>query len=419
MAKSNRLPRGVSPAACTIVSRNYLSFARILAKSYNQHEPTGRFYLLVIDGLPDGVDAGADVHLLGPEDIGVSPFDALTFAYDVAELCTAVKPTLLLKLFNDFGERQALFLDPDILVMRPMEELKQALAASNIVFTPNLLEPVPFDGLRPTDQDIFLSGTFNLGFIGVSNSSETLDFLSWWEDHLLNGEALVSVPKGMMTDQKWMDLVPSYFDGTTIFRDDTYNVAWWNLHHRAVTKEGGRYLANGRPISFFHFSGFDPSNPLGFTKENQTRTRVVAGSALGDLLELYGRLHVENGFSETRNWQCSYACFDDGMFISLPFRRLYLELSDEERARFGNPFRTKGRGTFRGWATAPRPERAMLTPFLESLYAIRFDMWPSYPDIVHNEDDRNGFLAWARADGGRELKYDADRLGIGEAVPAM
>ena len=43
-------------AACTIVARNYLSQARILAQSYLEHEPNGRFYILVVDGLPEGVD---------------------------------------------------------------------------------------------------------------------------------------------------------------------------------------------------------------------------------------------------------------------------------------------------------------------------------------------------------------------------
>src|SRR5262249_26336634 len=154
----------------------------------------------------------------------------------------------LLSLFNYFQEEQALFLDPDILVMRPLEELKQALASANIVLTPNLLTPIPYDGRRPTDQDIFLSGTFNLGFIGLRRSVEALDMLAWWEDHLLHGEALVCVSQGLMTDQKWNDLVPSLYSGTALFRDDTYNVAWWNLHHRTVSQQEDQFLANGRPI---------------------------------------------------------------------------------------------------------------------------------------------------------------------------
>ncbi len=410
---TNAWPLRGAPAACTIVSRNYLSFARILAKSYLQHEPTGRFYLLVIDGLPDGVDVGADVTLLGPADLRIPNFEALTFAYDVAELCTAVKPTLLLALFNEFKERHALFLDPDILIMRPLTELKQALSTANILLVPNLLAPIPDDGCRPTDKDIYLSGTFNLGFIGLSKSHAALECLSWWEDNLLNGEALVSVPKGLMTDQKWMDLTPSLFSGTLIFRDDTYNVAWWNLHHRTVTRENDTFLVNGCPIGFFHFSGFDPSRPLGYTKENQNRTGVKAGTHLAELLELYGRLHQENGYAEIKSWHCQYAHFDDGVFVNLPMRRLYLNQEPALRERFGDPFRTKGANTFRAWATTPQADDGNLSPWLRSLYDLRFDMWPCYPDICHDVDARQGFLEWAKVDGGRELKYDPAVMRIG------
>src|SRR5260370_27145401 len=94
------------PAACTIISRNFLSFARVLVESYARHEPGGRFYVLVVDGLPDGVNFGADVQLLGPEDLALPYFYEMCFEYDVAELCTAVKPSLLLLLFTRFAEEE-------------------------------------------------------------------------------------------------------------------------------------------------------------------------------------------------------------------------------------------------------------------------------------------------------------------------
>jgi hypothetical protein len=404
-----------SPAACTIVSRNYLSFARVLAKSYLEFEPTGRFYLLVIDGLPEGVEAGADVQLILPSDLNIPTFDTMTFTYDVAELCTAVKPTLLLALFNYFREEHVLFLDPDIMLLRPLSELKALMGEATIVFTPNLLEPIPFDGRRPTDQDIFLSGTCNLGFVGLTRSAEALDFLTWWEGHLLHGDALVSVPDALMTDQKWMDLAPSLYAGTRFLRDDTYNVAWWNLHHRSVSRNNQQYLVNGRPIAFFHFSGFDPSNPLGYTKENQTRTRVEQGSALAKLLQQYARLHEENGYAEIKHWHCSYAHFEDGVFINLPLRRLYLRLGPRERALFGNPFEVGRSSCFRAWATEPDPDLGNLSPFLRSLYEVRYDMWPRYPDVRGNRDDRDGFLEWVRVDGGRELKFDPKVMRVDEA----
>src|SRR4051794_1497776 len=89
-----RRGRRPSPAACTIISRNYLSHAKILAKSYLEHFPGGRFYLLVVDGLPDGVDPGVAVEVLKASELGIPYFFEMCFKYNVTELSTAVKPSL-------------------------------------------------------------------------------------------------------------------------------------------------------------------------------------------------------------------------------------------------------------------------------------------------------------------------------------
>ncbi len=94
---------------------------------------------------------------------------------------------------------------------------------------------------------------YNLGFIAVGESARP--FLDWWWQRTRR-EALVDVPKMMFTDQRWVDFVPSFFDHH-ILKDPGYNVAYWNLHGREVRAEGDRYLVNGEPLKFFHFSGFD------------------------------------------------------------------------------------------------------------------------------------------------------------------
>jgi hypothetical protein len=401
---------GRPPAACTIISRNYLSHARILAQSYTRHHPGARFYLLVVDGLPQGTEAGADVELLGPDDLALPNFYEMCFEYDVAELCTAIKPSLLLLLFDRFGEDQVLFLDPDIMVMRPLEELREPLASASIALTPNLLRPIPLDGKRPNEQDILLAGAFNLGFIGVRKSPQAYEFLRWWAERLQRGGAVVDVPRGLMTDQKWADLVPGLFPATVILRDDTYNVAWWNMHHRALARQGEQFLVNGRPLAFFHFSGFDPSRPRQFTKECENRTKVVAGTALAELLARYAALHMENGYRETRKWVCGFSRFDNGAFVNLPLRRLYLDLDAAQRERFGDPFRAGGADSFLDWATRPDPADEELSPFLKSLYQVRFDLWNAFPDVRGR--DRGDFLVWARTDGARQMKYDPKQMRI-------
>jgi GT2 family glycosyltransferase len=411
-----RAPSGGRPlAACTIVCRNYLSHARVLAKSFAEHEPGGRFYLLVADGLPDGAEAGCPATLLGPADLGLPNFDEMCFEYTVTELCTAVKPALLLLLSQRFGEAEVAYLDPDILVCRPLAELREPLASGSIVLTPAITRPLPRDGKRPCDGDILIAGAHNLGFIALRRTAEALEFLHWWDDRLRNGGALVDVPRGLMTDQKWLDLAPSLFPGTRLLRDETYNVAWWNTHSRTIDRRDGEFLVNGRPLTFFHFSGFDPADPGVFTKECENRTAVIPGSPLAELLAHYARLHLENGHAATSRWRCRFAWVDNGVSVNLPLRRLYLELDDEERAPFGDPFRA-GPGSFLDWATTPDPAEGGLSPFLLSLYQLRRDLQAVLPDVRGH--DREDFLRWAREHGAREHRYDPDAMRVPEPAPA-
>jgi GT2 family glycosyltransferase len=388
------------PSACTIVSRNYLSHARILAASYVTHHPGARFYLLVIDGLPEGCNLGKDIHLVSAHDLRIPYFSDLCFKYDVTELCTAVKPSLLRLLLEQFNEEQVIYLDPDILVMRPLEELIEGLSQANILLTPHLLSPIPQDGLCPSENDILIAGAYNLGFIGIRKSAVVQEFLSWWEARLKDG-CFVDVAQGLMTDQKWIDLVPGMFP-TTVLKDDTYNVAYWNIHSRLLERRGADYLVNGRPVAFFHFSGFNPSTPSIFSK-HQNRTTAPAGSALHDLLSRYVALHHEHGFSVSRRWEYGYGVFDNGVKIGLPLRRLYRELSPNERAAFGNPFETTGRQSFLQWATSPA--RDAFSPFALSIYRLRPDVAAAYPDIYGK--DKQGFLSWLRTSGSAEFGYDA------------
>src|SRR5712691_11915729 len=217
------MPRG--PAGCTIIARNYLAFARVLGRSFLTHHPQGRFYVLVIDGLPDGEPLGGGLTAIGPDALGLPYFFELCFKYDVTEVSTAVKPTFLRRLLTEYGEQGVFYFDPDIVVSRSLVEAEQALQGANILLTPHLLEPIPLDGRKPGEQEILVSGAYNLGFIGLRATETTLTFLDWWADRLREG-CRIDPCQGLFVDQKWVNLVPGIFPGTTILRDPTYNVAY-------------------------------------------------------------------------------------------------------------------------------------------------------------------------------------------------
>jgi hypothetical protein len=290
-----RALRGSDPAACTIVTRNFLSYARIVGRSYLQHHPGSRFYVLVVDGLPDGVEAGGGIEVVTPEALDLPYLHELCFKYNVVELSTAVKPSFLAHLLG--REESIVYLDPDILVMRRFAELWRELDRAPIVLTPHLLKPIPMDGLRPNEQDMLISGAYNLGFLAIRRSQDVDELLAWWATRLRDG-CRIDVPNGLFTDQKWIDLVPCYFASTAVLRDPTYNVAFWNLHERRLERRGSAFFAEGRPIAFFHFSGFTPTIPSNLSR-HQTRTQVEKRTPLAELLNLYVDLHMRNGYARS------------------------------------------------------------------------------------------------------------------------
>ena len=54
--------------------------------------------------------------------------------------------------------------------------------------------------------------------------------------------------------------MPGLFD-PAIVRDPAYNVANWNLQSRSVTRRDDGYEVDGRPLAFFHYSGYSPRQP--------------------------------------------------------------------------------------------------------------------------------------------------------------
>lgn len=397
-------PPGRPPAGCTIIFRNYLSHARILMESFARHVPGGRFYLLVVDGLPPGVTLPAGVRLIQPDDLKLPAFGEMCFKYDVTELATAVKPSLLKLLLNRFREDRVAYFDPDILILRPLDEMWQMLETSRIVLTPHLLEPLPLDGLKPSEQDILLSGAYNLGFVAVRRGPETQKFLGWWEERLRD-HCRIDHAKGLFTDQRWIDFVPGYFSSVAILRDPTYNVAYWNLHARQLTKRGHQYLVNGRPVAFFHFSGFSPLKPDILSK-HQTRITIKRGSALAKMLDGYVDLQMQAGYATTSLWASDWNQFSNGHRLHSLLKKLYLDLDKKTQAHFRNPLDASGPDSFLNWAIRPPSSQSRMSPFLKTLYQARKDVATKFPKVPG--PDEAEFLEWAVSRGALEMGYNPD-----------
>src|SRR5207248_3330647 len=150
-------------------AKNYVAQARVLARSFREHHPDGRCFVLVVDETEGYIDASAEpFELVSPDQIGLDRDTYLLMAtiYDVMELSTAVKPSLLAALIERLGE-PVTYLDPDIVIFDSLEDVEALAREHRLVLTPHLTEPLPRDGKNPSEVQIVASGAYNLGFVAL------------------------------------------------------------------------------------------------------------------------------------------------------------------------------------------------------------------------------------------------------------
>ena len=367
---------------CTIVAKNYLPAARVLGASVKAQHAQVRFVTLVVDST--GADEPEDFEVLGLADIGIDHDEVLRMAaiYDVTEFCTAVKPWLLLALLKTSDV--VAYLDPDIKVYAPLYDIVDLALEHGIVLTPHVTRPMPRDGLSKSETEVLLSGIYNLGFIAVSDAAD--EFLSFWMERLRR--ECISDPANMrFVDQRWVDFVPGMYD-VCIVRDTTYNVAYWNLDHRVVTRDDGGYLVDGRPLHFFHFSGYSPHAPYQLSKHQGIRPRISLSDQpeVAELCEDYGADLLANGYGEQGGAEYGFARMPNGMVLDRFMRRLYrsalMRAEETGRALPPSPLAAEECDAFVGWLTTAPEEspRRLLSRYLLAVHAGRVDLQEAFPD---------------------------------------
>ncbi|CAM4415237.1 hypothetical protein [Paenibacillus tarimensis] len=382
----------MSIGMCTIAAGNYIAYARVLAQSYLKQHPEGKAYVLLVDrDLPPGRKHDEGFEWIRMDQIGIPDMEAFCFQYEITELCTAVKPYLLDYLLKEKKLEQVLYFDPDIWIMGRLDELYRQLNAHTAVLTPHLTAPIPMDGRRPSEQDIMKAGVYNLGFIGVSAGGEGDRFLQWWKQRLRR-HCLAAVEEGLFVDQKWIDLAPHMFAPFAVIRDPGYNMAYWNLHERRLEAHGGEWIVNGRPLVFYHFSGFHRS--LQHISKYQDRYDWKSQPALLKLFEQYREAVMRSGFEAVKDLQCPFNYFDNGMRIPDYVKRMYYRLGEQEVRRFGNPFQTGPEGSFYRYIFSPVHERTTVPVLVHELYQLRPDLQAAFPRPF--DADQRRLLNWAR-----------------------
>ncbi len=293
--------------AFTICSNNYLAQAKTLADSFSCFNPDYDFTICLVDTFSEEIDYSffKPYEIICIENLQIEQLAAMIEKYDITELNTAVKPFIFHFLFKTSPDTDSIiYLDPDILIYQPFTYLETCLNAYDILLTPHLFSPIE-DDLSPSEPDILNAGLYNLGFIAVRRSAESFRFIDWWQNRLKD-RCIIDFANGLFVDQLWINFVPLYFKNTLIIEKPGYNVAYWNLHEREVSICENSYCINKEfKLVFFHFSGYQMTNPKNISKY-QNRFTFFARPDIVPLFKEYHSLVTKNKYAEFINIPCHY-----------------------------------------------------------------------------------------------------------------
>ena len=337
-------------AIFTIIAKNYIGLAQVLEASVRKISDA-EFFVFVADEPDEKLSKELPINILIAKNelsIENNLWQQLSFKYNLVEFCTAIKPSCFDYLFTKQNYEKVLYLDPDVFVFSSLNTVFDQLNDADILVTPHILNlQTNFKG-NYQDHLFLLNGTFNLGFLGLRKSGTTVAFIEWWHNRLLNF-CFFDKEQGTATDQKWMNLLPSFFTShqLQITHHRGMNVAPWNFHERKVIMQNDDYFVQDRdnetaqiePLIFVHFSGYDYSQ-IGTGQVVHKTTEMNAYTDYDVIFNAYQEALVKSSFTSYAGLPYSYNTFKNGNTIISLHRRMYRRLLEEGTA-YKHPFSTE------------------------------------------------------------------------------
>ena len=167
------------------------------------------------------------------------------------ELRWVSKSKLMIHLLETFGYDAVAYLDCDLFFYDDYNFLFKELEANAILLTPH------WRPISPAVDKIqfhcnFTDGLFNAGFLGANQHG--MAALEWWHE-MCRLYCERSRERGLFVDQKYLDLMPLYFEKVGILRHLGCNIAEWNRKFLRRQRLNGKIVIEKKwPLVFVHFT---------------------------------------------------------------------------------------------------------------------------------------------------------------------
>lgn len=306
-----------NPVLLSIGTCNRRAGITVIVESFKRHHPGARAFVCLVDRptkeMP-ALDIPADVFFA--DQLKLPGGRRFLFKYDAFELCCALKPFAIAHVAQQHSAAKLLYLDSDILVLSSFwDDLEAAWTKHSVLLTPHLAQ-LPDDVPLEFQRSLVQHGAYNGGFVAVNIDAESNRFLNCW-GNLLTRLCTFDPMNNIYVDQRWLDLLTASSGAVGVLRDPGFNVAYWNLHERKLTlDDGDSWRVNGRPLKFFHFSGFDRDGLTTKAPCNDTWALRLA--------RIYGQSLVQARDGEFRNREYGWDRYADGRAIEAAHRDLIL-----------------------------------------------------------------------------------------------
>lgn len=265
---------------CTIITQDFVPYAKSLYKSLFDYDNTIQFFVLVVDETFHSIQS--DIIFLSLNEISETELvDRVKIKYknNLNALRWSLKSVLMIHLLKAFKSDQVFFLDPDLYFFSDYKFLYDELGESSFLLSPHWKRLNP-DVHDDSFKSLFSHGIYNAGFLGAT--SKGLETLYWWAE-MCYYACEDNSDRGLFVDQKYLDLFPLRNPDSRILAHKGCNVAVWNRFEcsRSFTENGGILINECFPVVFVHFTYLP--------------YLIQHDSHLVELLKIYDQKLLDNG----------------------------------------------------------------------------------------------------------------------------
>jgi hypothetical protein len=236
---------------CTITTQNHIPYVLTLNQSIRKFSAS-HLFVLVLDSDEDDNSLSVDgISFLYLSELnGLDGVNRYLLNGNIDEFRWSLKPFWMKFLFNNYQIEELIYVDNDIMFFNDYSFLFDEMKRHQVLLTPHWRNPYPSLDVKNFDL-LYNHGIYNAGFIGVNKSAS--GFLDWFCEVV---EYKMIRKDGFYDDQKFLDVVPIYFENVKILEHKGCNVSEWNESLITRQLKNRELYLNDYPLIFIHFVSY-------------------------------------------------------------------------------------------------------------------------------------------------------------------